>query len=203
MFNVENVAIISSACICNGQEGRLLFGRPGRDSKKQGGTVYTLLDSKLLSPVTILGNEIPWKAFNYWVHYHQIQLRLNSAFIFPVTATSEGLFAPLEGSLCLLGAIRIVLHLFLAEYFEPSIVCIFTFQMEIPLRQSQKHRIANNDVFSILWHQLCVLFPLLGIRSHVGGLPSPDDLGTTQFDSQYTRSVQYKRYVTQTQRLAL
>ena len=67
MFHVENVGIISSACICNGRRGRLLFERPGRDSKKQGGPVYTALDSKLLSPVTILGDEISRKAFNYGI----------------------------------------------------------------------------------------------------------------------------------------
>jgi hypothetical protein len=74
--------------------------------------VYTTLDSKSLWPVTILGEEIPSKAFNYGVHCHQIQLGLNSALIFSVTAMSKGLFAPLEGSLCLLGAIIIVLHSF-------------------------------------------------------------------------------------------
>jgi len=46
--------------------------------------------------MTILSDEIPSKAFNYWVHCHQFKLRLNSALIFTVTATSEGLFAPLE-----------------------------------------------------------------------------------------------------------
>ena len=46
---------------------------------------------------------------------------------------SVGLYAPLEGSLCLLGAILIVLHLFLAQYSKPSIVYIFSFPVEIPL----------------------------------------------------------------------
>jgi hypothetical protein len=49
---------------------------------------------------------------------------------------SEGLFAPFEGSLCLLGAILIVLHLFLAQYFEASIGYIFHYPMDIPVRQS-------------------------------------------------------------------
>jgi hypothetical protein len=49
---------------------------------------------------------------------------------------SEGLFAPLEVCLCLLGAIIITLQWFLAQYFEPSIVYIFNFQKEIPLWQS-------------------------------------------------------------------
>jgi hypothetical protein len=66
----------------------------------------------------------------------QIKLRLNSALIFTVTVTSEGLFAPLEGCLCLLGTIIIVLHSFLALYFEPSIVYIFSFAVEITLWQS-------------------------------------------------------------------
>ena len=50
--------------------------------------------------MTILGDEIPSKAFNYGVNCHQIKLRPNSALIFTVTATSEGLFAPLEGCIC-------------------------------------------------------------------------------------------------------
>jgi hypothetical protein len=53
--------------------------------------------------------------------------------IFTVTATTEGLFAPLEWRLCDLGAIIIVLHLFLAQYFEPLIVYIFNFPVEILL----------------------------------------------------------------------
>jgi hypothetical protein len=32
MFHVENVAIISSGCLCNGSRGRFLFERPGKDS---------------------------------------------------------------------------------------------------------------------------------------------------------------------------
>jgi len=82
--------------------------------------------------VTILGDEIPSKAFNYGANCHQIKLRLNSALIFTVTATSEGLFAPLEGCLCLLGGIIIILHLVLAPYFELLIVYIFSFLVEIP-----------------------------------------------------------------------
>jgi hypothetical protein len=85
---------------------------------------------------TILGDEIPSKEFNYRVNSHQIILRLISALIFTVTATSEGPFAPLEGCLCLLGVIIIVLHSFLAQYFEPSIVYMFSFPVEIPLGQS-------------------------------------------------------------------
>ena len=46
---------------------------------------------------------------------------------------SEGFIAPLEGSLYLVGAIIIVLHLFMAQYSERSIVYIFSFSMEIPL----------------------------------------------------------------------
>jgi len=87
--------------------------------------------------------------------------------IFTVTATSKGIVAPLEGGLCLLRAIIIVLHWFLAQSFEPSIVYIFSFPVEIPLWQSKKHHKANNDVFSILGDQLRVVFPLLGVGSHV------------------------------------
>jgi len=197
MFDIENVGIIFSACICNGTRGRLLFERPGRNLKKQGGAVYTALDYKSLSRVTILGDEITWIAFNYGVYCHQIKLRLNSASIFTVTAKSEGLYAPLERSLRLLGSILIVLHSFLAQYFEPSIVYIFSFPTDIPFRQSYKPRNANNDVFSILWHQLGVLLPRLGVGSHVECLHSWDNLGTTQFAPRCMRSEWYKRWVMQ------
>jgi hypothetical protein len=188
MFDVENVGIISSACICNGRRGRLQFEWPGRDSKKQGGAVYPMLDYESLSPVTIPGDEILWKAFNYGVHCHWLKLRLNSVLIFTVTATSEGLFAPLEGSLSCLGAILIVLHSFCPQYFERSILYIFSFLMELPLSQSTKHRKANNEVFSVLWHQLRVLVPLQGIGSRVGCLHCWKNLGTTQFAPRCTRS---------------
>jgi len=98
--------------------------------------VYTTLDSKSLAPVTILGDEIPSKVFNRGVNCDQIKLRLNSASIFTVTARSGGLFAPLEGCLCLLGVTIIVFHSFLPQYFEPSIVYIFSFPVEILLWQS-------------------------------------------------------------------
>ena len=108
------------------------------------------VDRARLQTLTILWDEIPSEAFNYGVNSHQINLRLNGALIFTVTATSEDLFAPLEGCLCHLGAIIIVLHSFLAQYFDPLIVYIFSFPVEIRLLQSYKHRKANNDVFSIL-----------------------------------------------------
>jgi len=57
----------------------------------------------------------------------QIKHRLNWAMIFTVTATSEGLFAQLEGYLCHPSTIIIVLHWLLARYFEPLIVYIFRF----------------------------------------------------------------------------
>jgi hypothetical protein len=136
MFDVENVGIISSPWICNSREVRLLCERPGRNSKKQRGVVCTVLDTKCLSRMTILRDDIPGNVFNYPVHCHPIKLKLNSVLIFTITVTSQGLFAPLEGSLCLLGAILIVLDAFLAPYFEPSIVYIFSFPMEIPLWQS-------------------------------------------------------------------
>jgi hypothetical protein len=47
--------------------------------------------------MTILGDEIPSKAFNYGVNFHQIKFRLHSSSIFTVTETTEGLFALLEG----------------------------------------------------------------------------------------------------------
>jgi len=58
MFDVENVGIIPSACVFNGRQGRLLLERPRGDSKEQGGAVNTALNSKSLSPVSILGDEI-------------------------------------------------------------------------------------------------------------------------------------------------
>ena len=96
----------------------------------------TALDSKALLHLMILGEEISWKAFHHGVHWHQIKFRLNSALIFTVTAMSEGLFAPLEGCLFILGAIMVVFHSFLAQYFETSIVYIFCFPVELPLWQS-------------------------------------------------------------------
>jgi len=93
------------------------------------------VDRARLQTVTILGVEISSKAFNDGVNCHQIEPRLNPELIFTVTAMSEGLFAPLEGCLCLLGANIIILHSFLALYFEPLIVYIFSFPVEIPLRQ--------------------------------------------------------------------
>jgi len=51
---------------------------------------------------------------------------------------SEGLFAPLEGSFCLLGELLIVLHWLLAQYFEPSIVYISIFLVVIPLSAELK-----------------------------------------------------------------
>jgi len=78
----------------------------------------------------------PLKAFNYEVNSHLIQLKLNSALMFTVTATSEGLFAQFEESLCLLSGIIIVLHSFLSQYFEPLIVYIFSIALEIPRWQS-------------------------------------------------------------------
>jgi hypothetical protein len=69
--------------------------------------------------------------------------------IFTNTATSEGLFAPLEGCLYHLGAIIIVLRSFLAQYCELLIAFIFSRPVEIPCWQSFKHPEANTDVFSI------------------------------------------------------
>ena len=63
-------------------------------------------------------------------------IRSNSALIFTVTPTSEGLLTPLEGCLRHFGVGIIVLHTLLAQYFEPSIVYIFSFLVEIPISQS-------------------------------------------------------------------
>jgi len=125
-------------------------------------------------------NEIPWNAFNYGVKCQQIDITLHSALILTDTARSEGQFAPDEGCLCIPGASIIVLHLFLAKYLKPSIVYIFSFPVEIPLLQNSNNRSANNDVYSILWHQLRVLFPLPAVGRPVGWLNSWDNMRTTQ-----------------------
>ena len=80
-----------------------------------------------------------------------------------ITPTSEGLFLLFEGCVCLLYAVIIVLHMFLAQYFEPTIVYTCSFPVEILRWQTLTHRKANNNIFSILSHQLRVLFPLLGV----------------------------------------
>jgi len=49
---------------------------------------------------------------------------------------SEGLFGPLEGCLCFVGAVVMELHSFFAQYFELSIVYTFNFPAEIPIWQS-------------------------------------------------------------------
>jgi len=149
--------------MCTGRRGRLLFERPGRDSKTHGGTVSTTLDLRSLSHVTILGDGIPWNQLNHWLNCHRIKLRSNSALIFTVTATSGGLFALLEGCLCVLGATIIELHSFLAQYIEPLIVFMFRIPVDNCLWQSWRHCKANNDVLCILWHRLPVLIPPLGV----------------------------------------
>ena len=95
MFNVKKVGIMSSACICNGRRGRLQFERPWRDSTKNGGAVETALASK------------PWEYSGTRSHVKDsimglTGITLNSALKLTVTATSEGLFPPLEGRWCLL-----------------------------------------------------------------------------------------------------
>ena len=128
-----------------------------------GGAVYTVLDSQYLLPLTILRDQIPWKPFNYRVNCHQIKLRLNSGLIFTVTATSEGLFARLQGCFCLLGAITIILHSIFAKYLEPAIVYIISFAVEMSLWQSLKHRDVRARTPALgkirIWY---------GIRLHTG-----------------------------------
>jgi hypothetical protein len=135
MFNVRNEGIISSAYLCNGSTGRLLFELPGRDSGTKGScSVYR---SRLYMTVPhdrTLGRD-PLKRIQLWGSLLQIKFRLNSALTFTFTVTSEGLFAPLELCVCLLGATIIVLHSFLAQYFDPSMVYIPSFPVEIPLCQ--------------------------------------------------------------------
>jgi len=161
------------------------FNRKGRRS----------VDCARLKTLTILANEIPSKALNYGVNCHQIKVRWNWAFIFTFTAMSEGLFAWLEGYLCHLGGNIIVLQSFRPQLFKSLIVHSFSCPVETTLWQSEKHHKPNNDVFCIEWHQLCLLFPLLGVGSHVGGLYSWDNLRTTQFAQSCTRSEQSLWYV--------
>jgi hypothetical protein len=79
-----------------------------------------------------------------------MKLRFHSALLFTVTAMSEGVFSPHEGCLSLLGTMIIVLHSFLAQFSEKSIMYIFSFPVEIPVWQSKKHPKANKEVFCIL-----------------------------------------------------
>jgi hypothetical protein len=113
---------------------------------------------------------IPSQASKYGVNCDHIKLRLNSALVFAVTAKSEGQLAPHEGCLCHYGTINVAWNLYLAKYFEPSFVHIFSFPLEIPLSHTYNHQEPDNDVFYILCHQVRVLCPLLGIGSRVGWL---------------------------------
>jgi len=91
---------------------------------------------------------LPGAIANTQVNCHQIELIIDIYCYSDVWI----IFAPLEGCLYILAAVILVLHSFLAHYFEPSIVCIFSFPVDIPLWQSGKHPKATNDVFYILWH---------------------------------------------------
>jgi hypothetical protein len=71
---------------------------------------------------------------------------------------SEGRFALLEGCVCHVGTIIIVFNSFLAPRFVPLIVSIISFAVVISLWQSYKPRKDNNNVLTILRHQLFVLF---------------------------------------------
>jgi len=148
--------MIYSASICNGRRGRFFFELPERDSTKMGVAVKTSLDSK------------PWQCSGtISLQTHSVMglntIRLNSTLKFTFTPTSEGLFGPLGGCSTHVGAVIIELHLYFAQYFELVIVYIFSFPVKIPLWQSWKHCKVNNDIFSILQHQLHVLFPPLGV----------------------------------------
>jgi len=46
MLDIKHVEMTSSACICNGRQGRLIQEWPWRDCTKYGGAVRTALDSK-------------------------------------------------------------------------------------------------------------------------------------------------------------
>jgi len=89
-LDTQMVAILSSPCLCLGSQGRLLFVRLWRDLTQQGGAVYNILDPKPLQyPGTryhAKDSIIGWTA-----------IRIHSALIFTVTATSESQFEPLEG----------------------------------------------------------------------------------------------------------
>jgi hypothetical protein len=109
-----------------------------------------------LQAVTIIGDEIRWKEFNYSVNSHLINLRSNSSLIFTVKATSDGHIALLEGCLCFCDAIIIVFHSFWVQYFKPLIWYIFSISVENPLWEWWMHCNAKNIAFSIRWHQLGV-----------------------------------------------
>jgi hypothetical protein len=77
--------------------------------------------------------------------------------IFTVTPKSEDLFAPLEGCLCLLGVVIIVLPTFLAQYYELSIVYIFNFPVEIPFGRPKS--IAKQAlIYSLSYDISCLCF---------------------------------------------
>jgi len=199
MFDVKYVGILSSACIWNGMQGRFLVEWLGRDSKQIRDAVHTVLDPTILSPMRILRDEIPSKEFNYAVNRPQIILRLNSTLIFSVTATSEGPFPPLEGSLCLIGPIIIVLHLFLAKYFEPSIGFFQLHGGNPPLAELKA---SQSDQWRILYpmtSDVCAFSTSRCVGSPVVGLCCWDNLRTTQFALWYMRSEWYKWYVVQKQ----
>jgi hypothetical protein len=65
MLDVENVGIISSACICNGGRGRLLFERLGRDSKKGRRSVYRAILLINIARDDTQGRD-PFKSFQLW-----------------------------------------------------------------------------------------------------------------------------------------
>jgi hypothetical protein len=108
VIDIKNIGIISSECIHNGLQGKVLHTRPDRDSNRKGGAWNITQGSEPQLPMTQLGDETTCKGFNYWVDCDHIKPRLNSALIFTLTEISEVLFAQLEGCFCLLGAINIV-----------------------------------------------------------------------------------------------
>jgi hypothetical protein len=79
---------------------------------------------------------------------------------------------------------------------HPTIDCVYLLLpgWYPPLAELQPSQ-ANNEVFSIQWHQLRVVFPLLGVGSRVGWLQIWDNLINTQFAPRYTSSEWYTWYV--------
>jgi hypothetical protein len=56
-----------------------------------------------------------------------------------------------------------MMHLFLAQYIKSSIVYIISLRVDIPILQSSDHHKVNNYQFMILWHQMHVHIPPLGM----------------------------------------
>jgi len=156
MFDVKKKGIISSGCICNGRCGRLLFERRWRDLTNKGGAVDSALDSKRWqysgtrslqkhSIMTLTAIRLHSDYTDHWYSLFQQYLKgymhcLKGVYAF---------FARLS-SCC-----RCAWH-----NTSHHRLCISSVsQWKSPMAELKPCN-GNNYIFSILWHQLRVLFPL-------------------------------------------